>query len=263
MGGRVGVQRADDAQVVGEPGSVREQAADLQAALAVLRERERRLHQVADGPAVGADRRLAAVGLCRGTSSSAGLGSNVSTWLGRAVHEQEDDVLRLRREMRRLGREQIGPEDAAGSVGTPSAALALEKNPSRESRSIRANPANPPPTCQRYSRRVRPHGVRLGMKRELWCGEGIGSRPGAPVSADGRSPESASTRDLGSIRVDKLIHVETARHICTSASCRARSPVSVPSARAASASRFRDSRSRNPSSAARSTWLGDRQTVSR
>src|ERR1700682_2201436 len=39
------------------------------------------------------------------------------------------------------------------------------KKPSRESRSIRARPANPPPTCHRNSRRERRHGVGLGMKR--------------------------------------------------------------------------------------------------
>ena len=38
--------------------------------------------------------------------------------------------------------------------------------PVRESRSISAKPANPPPTCQRNSRRERPQGVGLGMKRE-------------------------------------------------------------------------------------------------
>ncbi len=62
MGSRIGVHRADDAQIVRKPGSMGEQAADLHPALTVLREPERRFHQVADRTAVGADRRLSAVG---------------------------------------------------------------------------------------------------------------------------------------------------------------------------------------------------------
>jgi hypothetical protein len=69
-----------------------------------------------------------------------------------------------------LGESREDREDAPVSFGPSSAALALEKNPWRERTSIRANPANPPPTSQRNSRRVRPHGVRLGMKRDEWWG---------------------------------------------------------------------------------------------
>ena len=82
MRGRIGVHRADHAQIVREPGRVREQAADLQPALAVLGERERRLHQVADRAAVGADRCCSAGRREPWYFSSAGLRSNVSTWLG-------------------------------------------------------------------------------------------------------------------------------------------------------------------------------------
>ena len=34
-------------------------------------------------------------------------------------------------------------------------------------KSASASPANPPPTCHRNSRRVRPHGMMLGMKRDI------------------------------------------------------------------------------------------------
>src|SRR5579859_5361713 len=49
---------------------------------------------------------------------------------------------------------------------TPVAAWAgCAKKPSRESRSMSARPAKPPPTCHKNSRRERPQGVGLGIKR--------------------------------------------------------------------------------------------------
>src|SRR5262249_34892296 len=63
---------------------------------------------------------------------------------------------------------KCGAFGASGCVGSSAgAAVALASKKSlRESKSINASPANPPPTCQRNSRRVRRHGVRFGMKRE-------------------------------------------------------------------------------------------------
>src|SRR5689334_18497349 len=52
---------------------------------------------------------------------------------------------------------------------TPVAACAgCAKKPSRERRSISARPAKPPPTCHRNSRRERPQGVGLGIKRSIF-----------------------------------------------------------------------------------------------
>src|SRR5277367_3102991 len=43
----------------------------------------------------------------------------------------------------------------------------VAKKPSRESRSISASPAKPPPTSHKNSRRVRRHGVEFGMNRSV------------------------------------------------------------------------------------------------
>src|SRR5262245_15751804 len=51
------------------------------------------------------------------------------------------------------------------SVFVEGEANALPKKPSRERRSNRARPANPPATSQRNSRRLLPQGVGLGEKR--------------------------------------------------------------------------------------------------
>src|SRR2546429_2545446 len=55
---------------------------------------------------------------------------------------------------------------------------ALSKNPSRDSKSINASPAKPPPTSQRNSRRVRPQGVGLG--ENLVCSNHMVSPPENP-----------------------------------------------------------------------------------
>src|SRR5437016_1158574 len=64
-------------------------------------------------------------------------------------------------------RYRSAPADPFGAPPASSAASTLaEKIPWRDRRSIRARPANPPPTSQRNSRRDRPHGVGLGMNRQ-------------------------------------------------------------------------------------------------
>ena len=70
------------------------------------------------------------------------------------------------RKVGRLGRQQIRLRPRGRSASGSAACAALEKKPDRDSRSIKARPAKPPPTSQRNSRRERPHGVGLGMKRE-------------------------------------------------------------------------------------------------
>ena len=98
MVGVVGVQRAEDAQVVGAGGQVRQQLADLQAALAVLAELER-------APASG---RRSAFSVRSSTACGPLAGELVDGRLGveqvaaerAAVHEQLDDALGPRREVR-------------------------------------------------------------------------------------------------------------------------------------------------------------------
>src|SRR2546427_3889576 len=59
-----------------------------------------------------------------------------------------------------------GFADSKPRVGPASAAAAEEaKNPSRDSRSINASPAKPPPTCDKKSRRFPPPGVVSALKR--------------------------------------------------------------------------------------------------
>ena len=97
----VGVHRANHADVVGAGADVREELADLEAALAVARELERRLHQRA-GPALGghgaAGKRLAVI------LRQHRLGIEAVHLRQPAVHEQEDDVLGARRMMQSAGR---------------------------------------------------------------------------------------------------------------------------------------------------------------
>ena len=78
---------------------MREKAADLQPALPIAPKCERRLHQVADGPAVGAD---GGVALVRGAVQprERRLGIERIDLAGGAVHEQEDRVLGTSRQMR-------------------------------------------------------------------------------------------------------------------------------------------------------------------
>lgn len=99
MSGSVGVQRADDTEIVGEARQVRKQAADLKPALPVAAKRERRLHQMADGPAIGADRRVATIRHVVEPRQRR-LGIKRIDLAGPAVHEQEDGMLGLHREVR-------------------------------------------------------------------------------------------------------------------------------------------------------------------
>ena len=101
---------------------------------------------------------------------SAGLGSNVSTWLGAPFMNRKTACLALAGKCGGLG--------ASGCSSNEPRALAAfaEKKPVRLSRSTNASPAKPPPTCQRNSRRVWPQGVELGMKREVFMVFGRESR---------------------------------------------------------------------------------------
>ncbi len=112
MVGHVGVHRADDAHVVDVPlGRAGEELADLDAALAVLLERERRAQGRA-GLALGAEgrpgKRLAVV-LRQQRLGIKGVDLRRST-----VHEQVDDLLGSRGEMRRLRRQRAKRPDRFG-----------------------------------------------------------------------------------------------------------------------------------------------------
>src|SRR5438477_9858829 len=84
--------------------------------------------------------------------SSAGLGSNVSTWLGPPFMKRNTQCFAL-----------AGKCGGFEASGNPAAFALLSKNPLLDSKSISASPAKPPPTCHRNSRRVLPHGVGLGI----------------------------------------------------------------------------------------------------
>ena len=103
--GRVGVHRADHAQLVGKTGGMRKEAADLETALTMLSECEWRLHQPPDRAAVGADRRWALIGRVVVSRERRLVVEGVDLARG-AIHEQEDHALCACRKMRRLGRHQ-------------------------------------------------------------------------------------------------------------------------------------------------------------
>ena len=83
----------DDRQLVGHLSEMRKEIRNLQSALAVLVEPERTLHEMADRPAVGADGRRAGVGLAV-EARQRRLGVEGIDVTGRAVHEEEDGMLR-------------------------------------------------------------------------------------------------------------------------------------------------------------------------
>src|SRR5262245_11535744 len=87
--------------------------------------------------------------------STAGFGSKVSICDGAPFMNRKTACLALAGKCGFLA--TSGPDFSPACAG----------NPSRDSRSTRANPANPPPTCQRNSRRDRPQGVGFGMKRRV------------------------------------------------------------------------------------------------
>ena len=164
----VGVHRADHADVVGARADVREELADLEAALAVALERERRLHQRA-GLALGRDgaaRQRLAVVLVEHR-----LRIEAVDLRQPAVHEQEDDVLGARgmvQARRRRGRR-------------PSARCASSAADSEcDTRPANASMPKPLPMRQSASRRV------TGGRRDR-C-DMVSSRTGT------RSSSTASSR---------------------------------------------------------------------
>ena len=101
----VGVHRPDHADVVDALGRLREQLADLDAALAVLLELERRGERRAGLPLGRQVRRQRLARLF----GQRGLGVERVDMGRPAVHEQVDDPFGLRRELRRLRRQRVGP----------------------------------------------------------------------------------------------------------------------------------------------------------
>ena len=114
----VGVQRADHGDVVDALGHVREQRADLGAALAVLVEFP--LRPLEEDPLVArpvADFRVIELDLLADVGGQPGLGIERVDVRDAAGHEQEDDVLRLGRKMRA----RLGASGSRGSRGRSSA----------------------------------------------------------------------------------------------------------------------------------------------
>lgn len=111
----VAEHRADHTDVVGEFRGAREEAADLESALAVFLERKRRLHEVADGPAIRADLGFAAIGLAV-EFRQRGLGVKGVHLAGAAVHEEEDAVLGLGGEVRLFRGERTQRGSRRGGV---------------------------------------------------------------------------------------------------------------------------------------------------
>src|SRR5262249_13614886 len=115
---RIGEHRANHTQVVGEPGRVREQTADLNPALATLLELEGGFHQVPDRAPVRTYLRVALV-RCAVEFLQGGLRIERIYLARRAVHKQEDAVLRLGwkvrcfRSQRRSRRSRSGLEKSA------------------------------------------------------------------------------------------------------------------------------------------------------
>src|SRR4029078_6728954 len=110
MIGGVGVHRANDAQLIDIAGELRKELAHLGAALSMMGEFERRLHQIAFrlSLALGSERlgQRLAVELFQ-----ARLGVEGVNVRGTAVHEQKNQLLRAGRKMRWLYGEGI---DRAG-----------------------------------------------------------------------------------------------------------------------------------------------------
>lgn len=128
MSRRVGVHRPDHAQVVRMLGQMRIEAADRQPALPVVREREDALTEVPHRAPVGAQSQLRRVTLPVPLVEFR-LGIKRVDLTRPAVHEQEHDMLGLRRKVRRPRRqftrerllprhqvEQRQPREAARSV---------------------------------------------------------------------------------------------------------------------------------------------------
>ena len=108
MHGALGIERADEAEIVNALGDVWKQSRDIASALAILIEFPRTLQkrrialgELADDGAVARGKKLAIVFVERG------LGIESVEVAGRADHEQEDHRLGARLEVRRLGGESI------------------------------------------------------------------------------------------------------------------------------------------------------------
>src|SRR5262249_55948360 len=115
MGGGVGVQRFDNAEIVSELGCVRKETADLQSASAMLAELERGLHQVADRSAVGTNRRITLVRRTVVFRKHRLVVEGIHV-AGRAVHEKEDGVPGPAREVRTSRLQQIWDGHCGGFV---------------------------------------------------------------------------------------------------------------------------------------------------
>src|SRR5690242_19694922 len=81
--------------------------------------------------------------------------------------------------------------------GLGASGLAVAAWASRERRSIRARPANPPPASQRNSRRVRPRGAD---HRFLWSA--------LPAGPPGQTTETDRLPHVSLIHISKLVQVE-------------------------------------------------------
>ena len=154
--GIVGVQRADDAQVVDAAGEVREQLGDLDAALAVGPRLERRRHEPA---ALG---RWVSTAIAWGRwpayLASIGLGSNVSTCDGPPFMNRK--MTRFARAGKCGGRGASGFEGTSASDGLWLCAGPAPRAPASASTLASPRAPNPPPMRQSNSRREKGRGEK-------------------------------------------------------------------------------------------------------
>ncbi len=109
----VGVHRAQHAEVVGEPGGVGKELADLKAAASVPRVSERRIQEAAGLP-LGAE--LGALGTLPLELREGGLGVHEIGSEGTAIHEEMDHPLGPGGELRSGPRPGLkGPEQPKGA----------------------------------------------------------------------------------------------------------------------------------------------------
>jgi hypothetical protein len=104
---------------------VRKEVADFEAAVAVRLKCEGAFHQIADGPVVRAKLEVALVGLPVVFGESRLRVERIDL-ARRAVHEEEDAVLRLRREVRGEGRGVRGEGFGGGEWGGEETVAAKE-----------------------------------------------------------------------------------------------------------------------------------------
>ena len=106
MRGSVGVERANDAEIVGVFRRTWEQVADVEAGFAVFGEAKGRLHELTDWSAIRSNRRFASIGRVVVLVESR-LGVKRIDLAGTAVHEEEDDMFCLGGEVGRLRRKRV------------------------------------------------------------------------------------------------------------------------------------------------------------